>query len=227
MGFLARLLTVYGEQHPDVEIDIFEAAPADHILAVRQFRLDLAFVVGTPPLSDCDSAEFWTERVHVVLPQTHPLAAHREIIWRDLRGETFILSERGLGLEVSNFLVKHLGDLGAPPCIEWHSVGRDNLMQLVALGRGVTLTSAATVAMRFPGIIYRPLHRETLPFCAVWSPQNDNPAFRRFLSLARTLATRTGKCSCPNSISKSPRLGMSASLPQPSDARSQSPDPSP
>ncbi|CAN0492008.1 unnamed protein product, partial [Hapterophycus canaliculatus] len=124
-GFLARLLTVYGEQHPDVEIDIFEAAPADHILAVRQFRLDLAFVVGTPHLSDCDSAEFWTESIHVVLPQTHPLAAHTEILWRDLRGETFILSERGLGSEVSNFLVKHLGDLGAPPCIEWHSVGRD------------------------------------------------------------------------------------------------------
>ncbi len=63
-------------------------------------------------------------------------------------------------------------------------------MHLVAIGQGLTLTSEATTATAFPGIVYRPLADETLPFSAIWSPRNDNPAFRRFLSLAKSMAKR-------------------------------------
>ncbi|MBR7508434.1 hypothetical protein KC216_21470, partial [Mycobacterium tuberculosis] len=74
------------------------------------------------------------------------------------------------------------------PRIEQHAVHRDTLMQIVAAGGGLALTSEATVATHFPGVIYRPLAGEILPFYAIWSPSNDNPAFRRFLSLARRLS---------------------------------------
>jgi len=38
--------------------------------------------------------------------------------------------------------------------------------------------------------VFRPIARndELLQFSAAWLPHNDNPALRRFLSLARTLA---------------------------------------
>lgn len=78
------------------------------------------------------------------------------------------------GPEVHDFLVKHLADLGVHPAIEHCSVGRENLMQIVSLGRGLTLTREATVATRFPGVVYKQLRGEMLPFSAVWSPCNDN-----------------------------------------------------
>ena len=65
--------------------------------------------------------------------------------------------------------------------------GRDHILSLVALGRGLTLTSEATTVAQFPGITYRELADEVLPFSMVWSAQNDNPASRRLLSLARSL----------------------------------------
>jgi hypothetical protein len=65
--------------------------------------------------------------------------------------------------------VKHLADLGRNPSIELHSLGRDNLMYLVAMGRGLTLTSEATKASNCPRVVYRPLANEILPFCAIWS----------------------------------------------------------
>src|SRR3546814_19788890 len=40
-------------------------------------------------------------------------------------------------------LVKHLADLGHHPNVERCRVGRDNLMNLVAMGQGLTLTSEA------------------------------------------------------------------------------------
>ena len=39
-----------------------------------------------------------------------------------------------------------------------------------------------------PGIVYRPITNEVLPFRAVWSPRNDNPALRRLLSMARAMS---------------------------------------
>jgi DNA-binding transcriptional LysR family regulator len=68
-------------------------------------------------------------------------------------------------------------------------VGRDNLMRLVALGRGLTVTSEATTAAHFPGVVFRPIEDEILPFCAVWSPANDNPALMAMLDLARSMAS--------------------------------------
>ena len=59
---------------------------------------------------------------------------------------------------------------------------------LVAVGRGLTLTSEATTVAQFPGITYRRMAGEILPFSAIWSARNDNPASRRLLSMARTRA---------------------------------------
>jgi|SRR6516225_7199387 hypothetical protein len=56
-------------------------------------------------------------------------------------------------------------------------------------------------------VVFRPISGDdaTLQFSAVWGPGNDNPALRRFLSLARTLAK--AKRQRPNSATprNSPR----------------------
>ena len=82
----------------------------------------------------------------------------------------------------TSLLNRHSGD------VELTYAGRDNLMQLVSFGKGLTLTSEATTGTMFPGITYRPRAGEVLPFCAIWCPNNDNPALRRLLSLARSMA---------------------------------------
>ncbi|WP_227287676.1 LysR family transcriptional regulator [Boseongicola sp. H5] len=227
-GFLAQLLRTYSDRFGNVRIDIIEGAPSDHIVAVRRNKLDVAFVTGSPSLADCDAVEFWTEGVFVVLPDGHALADRTTIQWDDLRKETFILSEGDPGPEIHDFLIKHLADLGVHPAIERHRVGRDNLMQIVSFGRGITLTSESTVATQFPGVVYRRLESETLPFCAVWSPNNDNPAWRRMLSLARLTACQNGICDSKKLKKSSTRRmsARSASLATPS-APSRTPDRSP
>jgi hypothetical protein len=53
------------------------------------------------------------------------------------------------------------------------------------------LVGTAEAAVTYPGVVFRPLEGETLPFSAVWTDNNDNPALRRFLSLARVLMRKT------------------------------------
>lgn len=123
-----------------------------------------------------------------MLPDDHVLAEREELQWQDLTEQAFIVSDTAPGQEIYDYLVLRLADLGRHPDIRVQYVGRDNLLPLVALGRGVTVTSEAMTAARFPGLCYRPIVDEILLFNAVWSPKNDNPAFRRFLSLARSIA---------------------------------------
>ncbi|WP_118137611.1 LysR family transcriptional regulator [Oceanicella sp. SM1341] len=187
-GFLHELLNSYDRAHAGVSIDLINGNPAEHVAAVRQLRLDVAFITGTAAWRGCDTMHLWSERVFLVLPLQHTLAQLDEIEWTDVSGERFIISDSAPGPEIHDFLMQRLAELGRHPEIEAQSVGRDNLMTLVAIGRGLTLTSEATTAAQFPGVVYRPIQGEVLPFSAVWSPHNDNPASRRLISMARQMA---------------------------------------
>lgn len=187
-GFLSDLLLAYDKRHHRVRVDFIEGDPAEHIAAVRQLRLDVAFVTGTSAWLDCETAYLWSERIFVVLPNDHPLTYKGELAWSDLANETFIVSSSAPGPEIQDYLIQRLADLGYHPDIQSQYVGRDNLLRLVAMGRGLTITSEATIAAKIPGVSYRPIAGEMLPFSAVWSSKNDNPAFRRLLSLARAMA---------------------------------------
>lgn len=189
-GFLAELLEVYGRRHSAVRIEVADGNPAEHVAAIRQLNLDVAFITGTRDWPDCERVLLWSERVFVVLPDHHALANREEVVWRDLADEFFIVSETAPGQEIYDHLVRRLADLGRHPEIQVQYVGRDNLVPLVALGRGLTLVSEAITVAQFPGVVYRPILGEVLPFSAVWSASNDNPAFRRFLSLAKAMAVR-------------------------------------
>ena len=193
-GFIADLLKEYERANAGVHIEYIEGAPSEHVAAVRRFKIDVAFVTARTAPADCETEQLWTEKVFVVLPSDHRLVARKVISWSDLKNEHFLVSETDPGPEIHDFLVKNLADLGQHASVESCAVGRDNLMQIVSFGRGLSLTSEATTGTQFPGVVYRPLSTDELPFRAVWSPKIDNPALRRLLSLARTMAKRHDGC---------------------------------
>ena len=187
-GFLSELLCDYAKRHKKVRMEFVDGDPADHVAAIRDLRLDVAFVTGTSIWAGCEIAPLWLERVFAVLPDEHRLADKEEIEWADLAGESFIVTHVAPGQEIHDYLIQRLAELGRHPEIERQYVGRDNLLRLVALGRGLTVTSEATTAVQIPGVSYTPISGEILPFSAIWSPNNDNPALRRLISLARSKA---------------------------------------
>lgn len=190
-GFIAELLERYHEEHPGVRPVFVEGAPSDHISAVRRHEIDIAFLTGHPRAAGCEVTRLWFEQVFVVLPEAHELTAKQRIEWSDLRGQHFIVSEADPGPEIHDYLFKNLSELGHRPSVERCRVyNRDTLIGMVALGSGITLTSGATTGATFPGVAYRLLVTQDLPFCAVWSPRNDNPALRRMLSVGRSMSAK-------------------------------------
>src|SRR6266849_1002543 len=194
-GFLREVIRAYRAQHTDVEMHLLEGASREQIALVRESRLDVAFVLGVPSLPNCEVAQLWSEQIFVALPQGHVLCNCDEIAWESLRDQKVILCQSELGGAIHDRLITRLAQLGYSPQIERLDVGREALMHLVALGLGVSFTSEATVATQFPEVTFRPIAGDAakIPFSAVWLPNNDNPAFRRFLSLARDMSKKWEK----------------------------------
>jgi DNA-binding transcriptional LysR family regulator len=183
--FLAKLIREYVVQYPTVRLNFVDGDQAAHVAAIRQFKLDVAFVTGSATWSDCKTELLWSERVFVALPQSHSLSTGDVITWQDLADESFIVTDVPPGLEMHDYLIQRLATPGHHPRIEHHAVGHLNLLALVALGRGATLACEGLAQTSIPGIVFRPVEEERLPFSAVWSAQNDNPAFKRFWGLVR------------------------------------------
>ena len=116
-GFLQDLLRTFAAEHPGVHVEVADGNPAEHVAAIRQFRLDIAFLTGTLEWPRCETTYLWSERVFVVLPEAHALARKEEMKWHDLAHETFIVSDVPPGQEVHDYLVQRVADLG-----HWSSV---------------------------------------------------------------------------------------------------------
>jgi DNA-binding transcriptional LysR family regulator len=213
-GFLRELIQAYSGRHSDVAIQIAEGASTEHISLVRKRRLDVAFVADASEASDCDVAPLWNERLFVVLPQHHPLCDRKVVEWQALRNEHFIIRQSNCTRALCERLIKHLSDRTRTPSMQKADVGRETLMHLVAIGRGVSLTSEATIASSFPDVVFRPISggEATLQFSAIWWPGNDNPALRRFLSLARALAKANRQRRNHASPRNSPRSSASSGI---------------
>lgn len=191
-GVLRQLIQAFVERHPQISIDLRDGGRRDHLAAIRAHRLDIAFITGSDSVAGCETQELWRERVHVALSEAHPLAARDKLDWPDLKGERFIASRAAPGPEVHDYIVRRSCDFSTYPEVEDKATLQDTLMNLVSLGQGITLVSAAWTAVSVPGLVLRPLtaQADIVPFSAVWLSSNDNPAFLRFLQTTRELATK-------------------------------------
>jgi DNA-binding transcriptional LysR family regulator len=194
-GFLADLLKDYRASHPGVDIEIAEGCAHGLIRQVREERLDIAFVLGSPKIADCQCRPLWTEPLVVALPAQHPLTEAEALRWADLATETFIVRNGGIGPQLHDHIVARLAEHALRPSVRHFDVGRDTMMSLVAQGCGLALTAGLESKVSFPNVIFRRIADEPEPvvFSAVWSPFNRSGTLRDILDLAQHQSRRVRK----------------------------------
>lgn len=191
-GFLRNLIVSYSRSHPRVGLEIREGDRRSHYADLRAESLDVVFATGAHMVDGCESAELWSERVHIALPNDHALSGHDRLDWPDLVGEQFIVSRTSPGPEVHSYIMRRAATCSTDPKVERHAVSPDTILGMVGMGFGVAVVAASRAAAAVAGVVFRPLTdpADILPFSAVWSPANDNPALRRFLTAAHLAAGR-------------------------------------
>jgi DNA-binding transcriptional LysR family regulator len=189
-GFMRDLISDYKNRYPHVSIQILEGALREQIIDLTERNIDFAFTFTRPSKSAYDVDVFWNSSNYVILPINHALADRPSIAWDDIKDEHFIVSAGAAGAGVDEYIIKHSRQFGLSPSLERYKVSRETLINLVGIGFGITVVSEASAAIKIPGTILKKIanNGDQIKCYGAWLPQNDNPAFRRFLNLARSMS---------------------------------------
>jgi DNA-binding transcriptional LysR family regulator len=167
---------------------IREATPQELIAAVVERELDVTFITGSAVPAGCDMELLWTDRIFLATGSDGAISRRPSVTLKTIASENFIVNQGNFGMEIRDFLIKRLSDLGVSPSVQVYDVGREVLFTMVGLGFGSTTAATLETGVAYPNVTYVPIEEVELPFNAVWSPANDNPALRKFLSVARTFS---------------------------------------
>ena len=189
VGNLRATLVDYARRFPELALGMIEGSRARLGTALRNGAVDIAIVTGETQLPHTKSMSLWSERLLVVLPDGHRLAANEIVLWTDLKGEALLLSRRDPGHEIHDLVVAKLASPADRPKMVRHDISRESIKSLVGAGFGIGLTIEASLGANFAGVIHREVQDGTgqtrVSHSAYWRQDNENPALAGFLKLRR------------------------------------------
>ena len=130
--FLPGELKRFGDLHPNIAIDLSEWTSEQIVDAVLDGRVDMGIFIG-PSGNDAIAAyPYHTDRLCLVVPKGHPLAARPSVRFADTLDEDFI------GLSPSSSIAQHLmAASGGKLKVRINVRGCDALCRMVAEGLGI------------------------------------------------------------------------------------------
>ncbi|GAA5204127.1 LysR family transcriptional regulator [Streptomyces thinghirensis] len=153
---LPGALTHLTAARPDIVVHVREAEPEDSLPLVRQGAVDLAlayhFDGPLPGRPGRSSSLEWTalmeDPLHVVLPETHPLAGREALDIAELAAEPWVLG----CLKTEAYLRRHAERAGFDPEVRGTTTDYFFARSLVAAGMGISLIPSIALTPRTPGL---------------------------------------------------------------------------
>lgn len=171
--------------YPDIRHIPFELTHNTMDEALISGIIDVAIVRGNPVTLSDKTAPLWTERILVILPESHPLAARSFLQWSDLINETFLISGYDPSTAIQKLIEERFSSVGALPNVKVHYVGGPAIMHMVGVGHGICLCLESILVHSFSGTVVRELSGAAGPdyvtSFACWREDNLNPALSPFL----------------------------------------------
>lgn len=191
-GLLSNLLEAYHSYFPKIDVILEEGGSQAIAAGIGTGRLDASFVPSDLQLAGYEAKRLWSEQVYAAIPNSNPLAENTFVEWKDLQEETFLVPAEFYGPEVEARIIRNLSYPGFRPKILVQDVGRENLLNLVGMGFGLSLATSSTLALPYPGVSFVPFGNggEHVGISVVWASENVNPALSRLLELTNSLPTR-------------------------------------
>ncbi len=156
----AQQLKRYREKFPEVQILLHEMRIQEQIDALRTQQLDVAIVrcpIPTHALAEVEHFVFSTQRLVLVLPEKHPLAAKPSVRLGDLADSAFLSFNDPAGMCIGQSLLDQCRNAGFEPKITQYVSDIATLISLTAAEFGIGMVPENVCHLRLPGICYRPL----------------------------------------------------------------------
>ncbi|WP_306118407.1 MULTISPECIES: LysR family transcriptional regulator [unclassified Roseitalea] len=203
-GPLRTVLEGFLTAHGGVEIGFVAADRSELLTLLSHRRIDAVYAPGDPDEEAGDGLVLSRERIWLAAPEDNRLTKKGHLSWADVADAQFVVSARESGPEIHDYILKRVSNLARTVNVRRHRLGREGIMTLVGLGLGVSLVAEHWCGINYPNVRFIRIgdEDEWVPFSLTWRPENDNPALRRFVSLARIEARKAA--ASLSSASRSP-----------------------
>ena len=192
--FVPRLIRAFRDEAPAVAVTLEESGTSELVTALREERLDVAFVRSPVAGDDIVVEEILNEPMIVALPSGHPLAkrargAEGALAVRDLANEPFILYRRPTGPGLHDAIIAACRRAGFSPNVVQDAPLIVSTLNLVAAGLGVSIVPESLRRQRLEGVVYRRIKDRpppAAPLNAAYRRAHTSPALRRFIALVHS-----------------------------------------
>ncbi|MBW4706428.1 LysR family transcriptional regulator [Roseobacter sp. YSTF-M11] len=196
-GPILSLFAEFTERHRGIEVGVTETNQSELLTLLSHRRLDVVILSEAPTPENGDGLLISRERPYLAVARDSSLSGRETINWDEISAQPFLVSSSCSGTQVADLILQRTADQRVLPHIKRHRAEHETLLSLVSLGLGVTVVMERRLGATIPGVSFIPIggQDEAVPTSVIWRPENDNPALRRFISLARIEAKRNGALS--------------------------------
>jgi len=176
---------------PDIEVSLEERQSTELAVALREGRIDAAFV--RPPLKIGEGLTLQLlqeEEMVAAVPNGHALARRKSIDLRELEGEPFILYPRAVRPGLADEVVSACERAGFTPRIEQYAPQLAATINLVAASLGVSVVPRSMQGLQSSAAAYIPLRGRPVraQLSLAHRTGETSPAVLKFIELTRDAA---------------------------------------
>lgn len=187
--FFPSIIREFRRRFQGVQVSLVELAPAMQPQALQAGSIDIGFTRPIQPeyATSLRSEPFHTERLCAVFLKSHRLARKQRISIRDLAAERFVLNDRKYSPAVFDKVIALCAEAGYSPRISATATVSPGIFTLIEAGEGLAILPEGAQALSSDELVFVPLadRSASVDMVIAWSPQNETPALRSFLELAK------------------------------------------
>jgi DNA-binding transcriptional LysR family regulator len=153
-----RAVAAFHERHPQVELGMREAEPAEAAAMLKAGEVDLALLYHHPAMTltpELELTHLMDDCYDALLPAAHPLTGRRRLALKDLADESWIVSTPNNGCRTITSATCR--EAGFEPRVAFEADDTLASMALVAGNVGVTLMPRMALTALHPGAVARAL----------------------------------------------------------------------
>lgn len=161
---LPRAVRQFHELHPEVELGMVQAEPAEATALLRTGDIDLALVYDVEAIpgmldEDLELVHLIDDPYRVLLPETHPLAGRKRLRLADLADESWVKSTATSGCRRITF--RACQEAGFEPRVAFEADDIATGQALVATGVGAAMFPQLALTTLHPGVVARSMGPDT------------------------------------------------------------------
>ncbi len=155
-AILPSAIRRFGEDFPEIEINVHDLLHERAIADVENGIADLALTIRPARLGECRFEELGADVLHLVCAPDHPLAKKRKVSWRDLAPFPFVGLSRNSSVRRMTDAAFVNCEIFVEPAYELEQI--PSAAALVEAGLGISALPALTLTMiRGARVVTRPL----------------------------------------------------------------------